>query len=483
MTSWGFQDCQRDPNGAGFGSMLGRLFLRTLPEHFTEKSVYTWFPLMTPDAMKVNLTKLDMMDKYDLARPKTGTAYTTVKGHSEVAQVLANTEAFKTSYPQKASTLITGKGFFLAEDSAQAAKEHEQVIKALTDSPASVAKIEKFFFDTTRELIKAASYSPVVGKIQNVNIVRDVLKYVPLHWAATEIAGIPLKTKTQGGAYTDSELYDILGDIYSYIFLEGDAGKNMVLEEKVKAEIQLLVSHIKSHITGRLSGIVGSITLAFNKPKKSEHSEILKRLTALGFSNDQLTNSILAILVGSTVELSVVLTNAVNLLLGSDKDAHVRSLFGDAKGSAQLQGYVYETLRLDPPFKGVFRVAQKDVNVASLSIKTGDRVFLDTAGANLQESVFEKASTIDPTRSPKERYLITEGAFKTLGGDLASKIVASVLHAVLGLPNLRRGPGQSGKLPRFVDSADPVIRHGYLDKSQLQVPWPNTLVVQYDDTA
>lgn len=36
----------------------------------------------------------------------------------------------------------------------------------------------------------------------------------------------------------------------SYIFLEGDAGKNMVLEGKVKAEIQLLLSHIKSHITG-----------------------------------------------------------------------------------------------------------------------------------------------------------------------------------------------------------------------------------------
>lgn len=82
---------------------------------------------------------------------------------------------------------VSAFSFFLAEDSAQAAKDHEQVIKALADSPASVAKIEKFFFDTTRELIEAESYSPVVGKIRNVNLVRDVLKYVPLQWAATEI--------------------------------------------------------------------------------------------------------------------------------------------------------------------------------------------------------------------------------------------------------------------------------------------------------
>lgn len=214
MTSWGFQDCQRDPDGAGFGSMLGRLFLRTLPNHFTENSTYTWFPLMTPEAMKVNLANLHMSDKYDPARPTKKAAYVTVKGHSEVAQILADEGWFKPSYAKKASNIIPGKGyvegsphftklgliavcvvlsFFLAEDSPEAAKEHEQVIKAIANSPDSVSKIEKFFFDTTRELIKSASYPSIVGKTQNVNIVRDVLKYVPLHWAATEIVGFSYK--------------------------------------------------------------------------------------------------------------------------------------------------------------------------------------------------------------------------------------------------------------------------------------------------
>jgi hypothetical protein len=111
MTAWGFNDCQRDPDGAGFGSMLGRLFLRTLPDQFTQNSVYTWFPLMTPDAMKENLTKLNIIDKYDLSRPKTGTSHITVKGHAEIAQILGDTESFKTSYSTRASTVIPGKGY------------------------------------------------------------------------------------------------------------------------------------------------------------------------------------------------------------------------------------------------------------------------------------------------------------------------------------------------------------------------------------
>jgi hypothetical protein len=77
--------------------------------------------------------------------------------------------------------------FLAAEDPVQGAKDHEEIIKALANSPESIGTIEQFFFDNTRELIKTSSYSPIVGKVQIVDIVRDVLKYVPLRWAATEI--------------------------------------------------------------------------------------------------------------------------------------------------------------------------------------------------------------------------------------------------------------------------------------------------------
>lgn len=66
---------------------------------------------------------------------------------------------------------------------------------------------------------------------------------------------------------------------------------------------------------------------------------------------------------------------------------------------------------LEPPFKGVFRVAEKATTIGPLAIQKGDHLFLHLATANLEESVFPNASAIDNTRAPKDRYLIAEGAF------------------------------------------------------------------------
>ena len=70
LTTWGFADCQRNPKGFGFGSQFARLLLRTLPRHYSEDSVYTYFAFMTPDAMQKNLNKLGVLKHYDLNRPQ-----------------------------------------------------------------------------------------------------------------------------------------------------------------------------------------------------------------------------------------------------------------------------------------------------------------------------------------------------------------------------------------------------------------------------
>ena len=111
LTSWGFHDCQRDPKAFGFGSTLGRLFLRTLPNNFTENSVYTFFPLMTPDSMKTNLTKLDVLNQYDLARPATKKATEVISTHATVASILKDKEGFVAPYKTRVDRVLRGKGY------------------------------------------------------------------------------------------------------------------------------------------------------------------------------------------------------------------------------------------------------------------------------------------------------------------------------------------------------------------------------------
>jgi hypothetical protein len=112
LTAWGFADSQRDTKGPGHGSTLGRLILRCLPGDFTENSTYTWFPLQTPESMKVFLGRLGTAHRYDFDRPGVSPATVTVREYNDVRQVMGSTE-FRPCYGDKAARVISGEGYVL----------------------------------------------------------------------------------------------------------------------------------------------------------------------------------------------------------------------------------------------------------------------------------------------------------------------------------------------------------------------------------
>lgn len=74
--------------------------------------------------------------------------------------------------------------------------EQLKVVGALAGTPEAGAEIAKFFFEKTRELINSNSFNLSGSKTRSVNLVRDVLKAVPIHWiadivsACMEISGV-----------------------------------------------------------------------------------------------------------------------------------------------------------------------------------------------------------------------------------------------------------------------------------------------------
>jgi cytochrome P450 len=472
LTAWGFADCQREPKAFGFGSTLGRLFLRTLPDSFSENSAYAFFPLMTPTSMKGHLSKMHLLDSYDVTRPKQLSPVQTVEGYSQIAEIMKNPK-FVAPYAARAAKVIKGKGFFLVESET----EQRAVYNPLFESQESLDKTGAYFRDTTRKLMNSQAFTLVGGKTCVVDIVRDVLKVVPLLWAA-EIAGIHLKTKENPhGDYTPLALYSMLSDIYSYIFLETEKSKLMVLQTKVQGHVDALLRHIKANLglSSRIS-VVESVTSIFGKNKKpDEQHEIVKRLRDMGRSSD-IANIILAIMVGSTVELSLGLVNMVNLFLGSDSVASIQAL----ATTGDLKGYALEAQRLDPPLRGVYRVVSEDVTVAGVKFEKDTRVFLDVGTANVNSGVFSDPTKVDPTRHPKEGYLHPDGCFKYLGEPFSVKVMSEVLRAVFGYKNIGRAPGQSGTLKRFKDETRRDLRFAYLDEEKFACPWPTSMAVQYD---
>ena len=162
LTAWGFVNCVRSPENPGFGSMLGRLFLRTLPDEFSENSTYAWFPLMKPKAMDEVLTELGQKDKYDLFRPKTARATHEFKEYGEVSGILGTKDKFRHAFPHRISKVIHGPGFFLATDAPERGeREQRRVFKALAETPERVDAITEFFYENTKALISKESYKLV----------------------------------------------------------------------------------------------------------------------------------------------------------------------------------------------------------------------------------------------------------------------------------------------------------------------------------
>jgi hypothetical protein len=65
---------------------------------------------MTPDSMKVHLTKLNLLDQYDLSRPKPISPHVVIDNQEAAAAILKDTSAFSAPYSEKVARIIKGKG-------------------------------------------------------------------------------------------------------------------------------------------------------------------------------------------------------------------------------------------------------------------------------------------------------------------------------------------------------------------------------------
>jgi hypothetical protein len=78
--------------------------------------------------------------------------------------------------------------FFLASNNdAESQRDQREVLRVLQASPDQTEKIAHYFYERTRKLIISKSFSLSDNGIKFVDIVRDVLRYVPLYWTATEL--------------------------------------------------------------------------------------------------------------------------------------------------------------------------------------------------------------------------------------------------------------------------------------------------------
>ena len=74
-----------------------------------------------------------------------------------------------------------------SNNDTESQRDQREVLRVLQASPDQAGKIAHYFYERTRKLIISKSYTLADKGVKYVDIVRDVLRYVPLYWTATEL--------------------------------------------------------------------------------------------------------------------------------------------------------------------------------------------------------------------------------------------------------------------------------------------------------
>lgn len=123
-----------------------------------------------------------------------------------------------------------------------------------------------------------------------------------------------------------------------------------------------------------------------------------------------------------------------------------------------------ESLRVDAPVQGMYRVTTTDVDVGGVAIPAGSRLFLLFGSANRDDEVFPEPDRFDCARTNKEQHLsFGRGVHFCIGAALARLEMRVVLATLVArMPALRLAP-------TFAESYAPNLMHRSLQ--HLEVTW------------
>ena len=141
---------------------------------------------------------------------------------------------------------------------------------------------------------------------------------------------------------------------------------------------------------------------------------------------DEIAEEAFLVLSGGIDTTTVLLTNT--LLYLNDKPQLRAQLLAD---KALMATAFEEFLRYFSPIQGLARTVTRDCEFAGVHLKEDDRVWLSWASANLDESIFPDAGTIDLCRSPNRHMAFGVGTHRCLGANLAKVAWHSAITAIL----------------------------------------------------
>lgn len=169
----------------------------------------------------------------------------------------------------------------------------------------------------------------------------------------------------------------------------------------------------------------------------------------LGVDDTWIRTYMMGLIIGMLPLTSKAATLAVDAILRRPTMLAAAQAAAREDDEELLWRYVSEAMRLAPQSPGQFRVALDDqvLNAQGPTVPRGTRIFAATQSAMLDRAAFKQPSQVRLDRPQWPHLHFGYGLHSCFGRFISAEAqVPLLIKAILRQPNLRRAPGQAGRL-------------------------------------
>ncbi|KAF3481341.1 fatty acid oxygenase [Arthroderma uncinatum] len=494
LTNWGLNECNYDVN-VNKGQVFYKLILRAFPRHFKTNSVYAHFPLVTPAENLKILSHLGIARKYSWDKPREVPLPIPISSHSACRKILGNKHDFKVTWGETIEFLMKrdgrpyGRDFMLSGDRPANAASRKLMHGALYIDRWR-EEVMTFYKETTLKLLHSKAYK-LAGTINQVDIVRDVINMVHVHFCAA-VFSLPLKTEENPrGVYTEKELYNVMALVFTSIFFNVDPAKSFALLDKSRAETQKLGRLVLTNVelisrTGFLAPLIDRIDRHDNV-LADYGIHMIERLLDTGLPpQDIVWTHVLPTAGGMVANQGQLFSQCLDYYLSDDGSMHLPEIHRLSKldtpeADDVLLRYVLEGARMRSVV-ALYRDVTKETKIQDgdkvLHLRPGQRTMCNLVTASMDPTVFPNPTEVDLTRDLGSYIHFGYGPHKCLGFDLCNLSLTTMLKVIDKLENLRRTPGPQGELKK-VSVHEGLTLYMPEDQSRY-LPFPSSMKVRWD---
>lgn len=364
----------------------------------------------------------------------------------DVQEVLERDDVFDVPYAERMKQITDGENFFLGmRDGVRYTRDHTNMLTVMRRS--DVSNIVK---PLVEDLAKAY-VGPIKG--DRMDAVTELSRRVPAQMVCRYFGLTGVEEK---------DLFQWTSALFWYLFLDQQS------EPVVRDNALLASANLNRYLDARIAERQAELAAGAQAT-----DDVLTRCLALspqlpGMTHRDIRNNLVGLLIGAIPTTATSAALALDQLLERPeqlKGAHAAALAGDHDLVAR---YVFEALRFRPMNPGIFRIVNRDFELARDQVRSTWLREGMTVVAATQSAMFDRLQLDDPDefridRSPRD-YLFWGYGLHTCFGQYINQVqIPGLLEPLLAKRGLKRAPGPEGQL-------------------QLAGPFAGSLVVTFEES-